>query len=149
MRTLVVLSVVLLTAVLSPAQAPQPTLSPFEQALLQAEKQFHEALAAKDSAYVNQIVSGDFRGIATNGDFYGRDELIGISREGLPKNYRAYGMVVMQLSDSAAVVTYNEIVPGSRPRYMHVSDTWVRQDGKWMLKFQQATPNLWSATDLD
>jgi len=30
-----------------------------------------------------------------------------------------------------------------------MSDTWAKDGGKWKLKFQQYTPNLWSATDFD
>jgi len=150
MRSVLMLSVTFLAAALALAQAPSSKmLSPFEQELLQTEKQLHEAMAAKDTAFVKQAVGVDFRGVATNGDIYEREELIGNAHEGLPKDYRAYDMIVVQLNESSAVVSYNEIVPGSHPRYLHVSDSWAKQDGKWTLKFRQATPNLWSATDLD
>ena len=56
---------------------------------------------------------------------------------------------VVRLTDDSAVVTYNLIVPGARPRYRHMSDTWAKDNGKWKLKFQQVTTNLWSATDFD
>jgi hypothetical protein len=150
MRSFLQLFVLIAIAGMALAQSTQPkAVSPFEQELLNNEKQFHEAFAAKNVGYVSQAISADFRGIGTNGDFYGREELVGIAHEGLPKDYRAYDMTVVQLSDSSAIVTYNEIVPGSHPRYLHVSDTWSKQNGQWKLRFQQATPNLWSATDLD
>jgi hypothetical protein len=132
---------------LSFSQTPQPkALSPFEQELLNNENQFVRALAEKNVPYVNQSVARDFRGIGTNGDFYERDELV---HEGLPKDVRIYDVQVVRLDDGCAVVTYNLIVPGSRPRYRHMSDTWAKEGGKWTLRFEQATINLWSAMDVD
>ena len=104
-----------------------------------------QALANKDVTYVNQSVADDFKGIGTNGDFYDREEF----HEGLPKDLRVYDIHVVRLTDDSAVVTYNMIVPGARPRYRHMSDTWAKDGGKWKLKFRQYTPNLWSATDFD
>jgi hypothetical protein len=123
--------------------------SPFEQELVSNQNQFAQALAEKNIAYVRQAVADDFRGIGTNGDFYDKDELVGAAHEGLPKDLRVYDVQVVRLNDDSAVVTYNLIIPGARPRYRHMSDTWAKDGGKWRLKFQQYTPNLWSATDFD
>jgi hypothetical protein len=132
------------------AQTPQSKpLSPFEQEVVNNENQFMQALANKDVAYVSQAVADDFKGIGTNGDFYDRDELVGMAHEGLPKDVRVYEVRVVRLNDDSAVVAYNLIIPGARPRYRHMSDTWAKDGGKWKLKFQQTTTNLWSATDFD
>jgi hypothetical protein len=90
---------------------------------------------------VRQAVADDFRGIGTNGDFYDKDELVGIAHEGVPKDLRVYDVQVVRLNDDSAVVTYNLIIPGARPRYRHMSDTWAKDGGKWKLKFQQTTTN--------
>ena len=85
-----VLCAVLITFGLALAQTPQPKpLSPFEQDLVNNENKFMQAFADKNVAYVNQSVAEDFKGIATNGDFYDRDELIGMAHEGPPKDVRA------------------------------------------------------------
>jgi hypothetical protein len=148
MRT--ILSTVLISVSLAFAQTPQSKpLSPFEQELADNQNQFMQALAQKNVAYVNQSVAADFKGIGTNGDFYDRDEVVGSAREGLPKDLRVYDVQVVRLNDDSAVVAYNLIVPGARPRYRHMSDTWARDGGKWKLKFEQVTTNLWSATDFD
>jgi hypothetical protein len=132
------------------AQVPSSTpLSPFEQELVNNEKLFIEACQTKNVAYVSQSVSNDFQGIGSNGDFYDKGELVGEAREGLPKDFRIYEVRVVRLDDSSAIVSYNEIVPGSHPRYRHMSDTWAKDGGRWQLKFRQMTPNLWSALDLD
>jgi hypothetical protein len=155
MRTISMLSAVLISATLAIAQtqpskpmSPLPQ-SPFEQELVSNQSQFAQALAEKNVAYVRQAVADDFRGIGTNGDFYDRDELVGIAHEGVPKDLRVYDVQVVRLNDDSAVVTYNLIIPGARPRYRHMSDTWAKDGGKWKLKFQQTTTNLWSATDFD
>ncbi len=144
------LVVTLMAVSLSFAQTPAAKpLSPFEQELVNNQKQFIAAWQEKNVAYVDQAVAEDFKGIAENGDFYGKSELVGSVHEGLPKNFRVYDIEVVRLDESCAVVTYNEIVPGSRPRYRHMSDTWTKHGGQWKLKFEQLTPNLWSALDLD
>ena len=147
------LSAVLISALAvaqTPPAKPMPSskeLSPFEQELVGNENQFMQALADKNVAYVNQAIAEDFQGIATNGDFYGKDELVGAAHEGQLKDRRIYEVHVVRLNDDSAVVTYNLIVPGGRPRYRHMSDIWAKDGGKWKLKFQQVTSNLWSATD--
>jgi len=150
MRPRLLLFAILITGGMALAQAPQAKpLSAFEQELVNNQNQFMQALAEKNVASVNQSVAADFQGIGTNGDFYDRSDIIAMAQEGMPKDLRAYEMVVVRLNDDAAVVSYNLIVPGSRVRYRHMSDTWAKVGGKWMLKFQQFTPNLWSATDFD
>jgi hypothetical protein len=99
-------------------------------------------------------VADDFQGIATNGDFYDKSEVVesaedGMHEDGMHKETRSYDFRVFKLNDDSAVVAYNLIVPGQHPRYRHMADTWAKIDGQWKLKFRQITPNLWSANDLD
>ena len=150
MRSIPLLCAVVVSVALASAQtsASKP-LSPFEQELVANQKQFMQALQEKNVAYVNQAIGDDFKGIGTNGDFYEKDELVGAAQEGMPKELRIYDVRVVRLDESCAVVAYNLIVPGARPRYRHMSDSWTKDGGKWKLKFQQVTPNLWSALDLD
>lgn len=155
MRTLTMLSLVLTCATLAASQTqpskpmPSSPMSSFDQELVNNQNQFQQAIAEKNIAYVSQSVADDFRGIGTNGDFYDKGELVGSAHEGMPKDVRVYGTQVVKLNDDSAVVTYDLIVPGARPRYRHMSDTWAKDAGKWKLKFQQVTRNLWSATDYD
>ena len=148
MRRIPLLSAVLISAALVFAQTPKP-LSAFEQELVSSEKQFVRAFEDKNVAYVNQAVSDDFKGIGPNGDFVEKGDLVGDAQEGRPKDMRVYDLRVIRLDAGCAVVAYNTITPGARPRYRHVSDTWTKEGGQWKLRFQQTTPNLWSATDLD
>jgi len=156
MRIFSLLSAVLISATLAFAQiaptkpmASSKELTPFEQELINNQHQFTQAFTDKNVAYVNQSIADDFRGIGTNGDFYDKEELAGIAHYGTSPDVRVYEMQVVRLADDAAVVTYNLIIPGAHPRYRHMSDTWAKDGGKWKLKFQQVTANLWSATDYD
>jgi hypothetical protein len=127
---------------------PQSTL---EQTLINSEKNLMEAMQRGDVAYVRDDVSDDFYGIGTNGDSYGKADLLeGMHEDGSKKKGKPmlYFFQVIPLNDGAAVVTYDMVKPGEHPRYQHISNTWVKQGDRWKLKFQQSTPNLWSANDL-
>ncbi|HWZ83161.1 MAG TPA: nuclear transport factor 2 family protein [Terriglobales bacterium] len=149
------LSAVLMSALAvaqTPPAKPMPSskeLSPFEQELVSNQNQFMQAMADKNVTYVSQSVAQDFRGVGNNGDYYDRDEVVDGAHGGTPKGQRMYDLVVVPVGADCAVVSYNLVVPGSRIRYRHMSDTWAKDNGKWKLKFQQLTINLFSATDFD
>jgi hypothetical protein len=148
MRSTSLLCATILTAALSLAQASKPA-SAFDQQLIDQQQQFLHATQTRDATAVGRAIADDFQGIATNGDFYEKTELVESVQAGAPKNTRAYDFHVVKLNDDSAVVAYNLIVPGEHPRYRHMADTWAKIDGQWKLKFRQITPNLWSANDLD
>lgn len=143
-RTSLLLAILLSLAVAS-AQTAKP-VSPFDQQLVDQQKQFLQATQDKNAASLRQSVADDFRGIGTNGDFYDKSE---VTEGGLPKDTRSYDFRVVKLNDDSAIVAYNLVVPGGHPRYRHMADTWAKIDGQWKLKFRQVTPNLWSANDFD
>jgi hypothetical protein len=145
-----VLGTVLASVIMALSQSPSPNPLPaFDQQLVEQQKQFLQATQTKNASAVDRAIAEDFQGIGTNGDFYDKSEVVESAQTGMPKGTRAYDFRVVKLNDDSAVVTYNLIVPGERPRYRHMSDTWARIDGQWELKFRQITPNLWSANDLD
>ena len=147
---LLLLGTVLVIVTLALSQTPSSKPVPaFDQQLIDQQKQFLQAAQAKQTTVVDRAVADDFQGIATNGDFYDKSEVVEAAQSGMPKDMRAYDFHVVKLNDDSAVVAYNLIVPGEHPRYRHMADTWARIDGQWKLKFRQITPNLWSANDLD
>ena len=148
MRSTALLHATILTVTLTFAQTSKPT-SPFDQQLIDQQKQLLQATESKNQSAIDRAVADDFQGIEINGDFYAKDELVESASDGMPKDTRAYEFQVVKLTKDSAVVTYNLIVPGEHPRYRHMADTWARIDGQWKLKFRQITPNLWSAADLD
>jgi len=107
MRTFPTLFTVIFIVAVAAAQAPQAKpLSSFEQELMNNQNRYVQAFADKDTAYVNQAIADDFKGIGTNGDFYDKGELVGASHWGLSKDVRAYDVQVVRLTDDSAVVTY-------------------------------------------
>jgi hypothetical protein len=151
MRSVLLLAgMVLISVTMALSQAPSSKpVSAFEQQLIDQQKQFLQAIQTKQATVVERAVADDFQGIATNGDFYDRSEVVESAEKGMPKDTRAYDFRVFKLNDDSAVVAYNLIVPGEHPRYRHMADTWAKIGGQWKLKFRQITPNLWSANDLD
>ena len=144
------LGTILVSVTMALSQAPSSKpVSAFEQQLIDQQKQFLQAAQAKQATVVARAVADDFQGIATNGDFYDKSEVVESAQAGMRKDMRAYDFHVVKLNDDSAVVAYNLIVPGEHPRYRHMADTWAKIDGQWKLKFRQITPNLWSANDLD
>jgi hypothetical protein len=148
MRPTSLLCATILATTLALAQTSKP-VSAFDQQLIDQQKQLLQTTRSKDATAVDRAIADDFQGIATNGDFYDKSELVESAQAGAPKDTRAYDFHVVKLNDDSAVVAYNLIVPGEHPRYRHMADTWARIDGQWKLKFRQITPNLWSANDLD
>ena len=147
---LLLLGTVLVSVTVALSQTPSSKpVSAFEQQLIDQQKQFLQAIQTKQATVVDRAVADDFQGIATNGDFYDRSEVVESAEKGMPRDTRAYDFRVFKLNDDSAVVAYNLIVPGEHPRYRHMADTWARIDGQWKLKFRQITPTLWSANDLD
>ena len=147
---LLLLGTVLVSVTLALSQTPpSKPVSPFEQQLIDQQKQFLQAIQTQNVTVVDRTVADNFQGIATNGDFYDKSEVVESAEKGMPNDTRAYDFHVVKLNDDSAVVAYNLIVPGEHPRYRHMADTWARIDGQWKLKFRQITPNLWSANDLD
>ena len=133
-----------------PSPAFSPAATPFQQQLIDTQKAFLDAMRRGDAAYVSKAVANDFELIAPNGDVADRSEVLEYvrpSKDNKEPEPILYDFRVLQLSDSAAVVTYNGVFPGSNHRYMRMSNTWVKEGDQWRLKFQQSTINLFSADD--
>lgn len=128
----------------------QPKLSAFAEDLLNTQKAFLEAMKRGDAAYVSGAIANDFVVITANGDSVGKGELVEYAAP--HKDAKAvpmfYDFEVLQLSDNTGLVTYKVVFPQHIERYQHLSDTWVKENGQWKLRFQQTTLNLWSAHDL-
>ena len=132
--------------------AQQSPTSSIQQELIDLQKAFVDAQERGDAEYVKNALADDFTQIETNGDSSGKNDFL---KDVHPPERPGpspilYEFKVMELDEGCAVVTYKAVFAGNQlERYQHVSDTWVKQDGKWKLKFQQSTLNLWSAHDLD
>lgn len=128
----------------SPAASSDTSSASLTQLLLKQENSVSDAEKGKDLDFFKSITTDDFLEVAPDAKVYTKDEMM----EGLNvvdlQNYLIYDAKVIPLSDHAAVVTYDAVVQmiigdERAPRYQHISSVWVNQDGKWRLKFQQAT----------
>lgn len=136
-----------LAAFAAPAQSPAPSkpLTPLEQQLIYAEKDFIAAAKKGDAAFFKRTLTDDFSFVAFDGQLGDRQDMIdGLSEGGL--DLLAYDMKVMSISDGVAIVTYDVVVrvppaedQGPPPRYQHFSTVWVKQGDVWKMKFQQMT----------
>jgi len=136
----------------APIAIAQQSPSSVQQELIDLQKALVAAQERGDADYVKSALADDFTQIETNGDTSGKKDFLKDihppEQPGPPPIL--YDFKVIELDEGCAVVTYKGVFAGNQlEKYQHVSDTWVKQDGKWELKFQQSTLNLWSAHDLD
>jgi hypothetical protein len=123
------------------------------QALISKSKDSLEAMKTKDPAALNALLAEDFHSIDMAGEFGSRQEMLGAAQGGFVKDFLFYEPRAVRIDDNSIIVTYNSAVTLSDealaglaednltwPRYSKVSDLWVRQNGEWKLKFEQATP---------
>jgi hypothetical protein len=141
--------------VMTPAVGAKP-LTPFEQELVEQVKRLDQENWHWNVEYVKRVVTPDFLDIDASGNASDRAELLAglqaASRKVTPEQAAKitewlYDFQVVPINDSAAVVSFNVVVPFG-VRYMRVSTVWLKQDGEWKLKFRQESPNRWSADDL-
>ena len=124
--------------------------SALQQQLLDNLQQYVQASMQKNADYFKRTLTDDFINVPKNGGTSDRSEFIeDMSTGGKEKPPRIYNVKSIPLSDTAGLVTYDEIVAGDQPRYRHVTQTWVKQGNEWKLKFLQTTPNVWSLQDTD
>jgi ketosteroid isomerase-like protein len=156
-RSLVVMiscfaALILFSALATPTWAtPAPDTASQSQALQQslvaAQQALFEAIKKKDVDYCKKAVADDVVLVTTTGETAGKDELVEAARNGaLPAQPRMYNVQAVPVNNNAAILTYDVVVEG-KPRYQHISTTWVKQGEQWKLKFQQSTPNLFSLGD--
>lgn len=128
--------------------------NPLQQTLIDAQRAAANAEIKKDAAFFAHGLAEDFTEVDANGDTTDRDDFVkGVSGSDI-NNILLYNFKLVPLNDGAAVLTYDRVILrskmdfGSR-RYQHMSSTWVKDGSEWKLKFQQITPNQWSANDID
>ena len=116
------------------------------EALIAKSKAVPQAVQAKDVKMLNELLAGDFKKVGSAGHIQDRAEALGEAEEGMVRDFMFYDPMVTHIDDNSAIVTYNLIVTMPEgddlfaPRYQKISDLWVKDNGEWRLKFEQATP---------
>ena len=125
---------------------PAAPLTPTQQTLTDNTKSFAEALKTKNSDFVKRAVAPDFSIVFSDGHLYRGGDLVEITQEGGFLEYMPYNIRVLSIDDNSAIATYDCIIKmpegddGMAPRYQHISDLWIKVNGEWKLRFEQATP---------
>jgi len=131
------------------ASTPAKPLSPLEQSVLGAEKNFLAAVKKGDAGFLKRTLTDDYFFVDVDGEVSDREDALdmlgGGGRDIMPYNFK-----VVAEGDDTAIVSYDMVlqVPpvedqGPPPRYQHSSSLWVKHAGEWKLKFQQTTPSHW------
>lgn len=123
--------------------------SEYEQTLMTAEKTFIDAAKKGGVAFFKNTLTDDFSFVASDGQLYGRQDMIDQFAQG-GVDILPYEMKVVSAGAGVGIVTYNVVfrVPpaedqGPPPRYQHFTTVWVRQGDSWKMKFQQMTAAHW------
>ena len=102
------------------------------------------AQAAKDGdiSYLSKIATDDFRLTDVDGKIKSKNQVLAEVKE--EKTIRSFDIVddrLVSLDSSTAVLTYTLKVFGKNGRSAKAgtTDTFVQQDGKWLLKSEQQT----------
>ena len=140
---------VLSAAAFGQAVAPAKPLSPLEQTLIAAEKDFVEAAKKGDAAFFKRTLTDDFSFVGDDGQLNDRQQMLD-DRAEPGFDLLPYNMKVVAVSDDVAIVTYDVVlrVPAAQeqyapPRYQHFSTVWVKQGDVWKMKFQQMSVSHW------
>ena len=143
---LIVLALGLAAVTPASAQAPASGEATLEQALIANSKAVGDAQVKKDLNFLKSTLTDDFVEVRSEGKMHDRKDLIDDAEDGSVTEFSLYKPRVLMIDENAAMVTYDCIIkmtegdaPNMAPRYQHISDLWVKQNGQWRLKFQQAT----------
>ena len=153
MKSVFVLSSVIILCAASFAQAAAPSSDADAQAMIAKSRAVLEAIQVKDVETLDRLLADNFRSVDLAGDFGSRQEMLGSAHEGFLKDFLFYNPQTFPIDNDSILVSYNtantlsdaaleELVDDNItwPRYSKVSDLWVRQGSEWKLKFEQITP---------
>jgi hypothetical protein len=120
---------------------------PDEKVLIANSHALAQALKTRDLGFLQRTLTDDFHQVWSDGQVHAKAEILGEFEEAPIQEFSPYNLRVLPVSDGAALVTYDCILkmpegdpPNLAPRYQHISDLWIKQDGQWRLRFQQFTP---------
>lgn len=131
-----------------------PDAAQLEQTLIGLQNSLAQAEVHKNAGLIERTVADDFMQVKTNGETAKKADLIDDAGESDVTDVILYNFKLVSVNENCAVLTYDAVIhhakrsEGSR-RYQHISSVWAKQGNDWKLKFQQLTPNLWSAEDID
>jgi hypothetical protein len=125
---------------------PSRESDPLAQELTAKSARVQTLRKTKDVAGLKSLLAPDFVEIGSAGRLHAISEFLDDAQDGALRDVSSYDLHVTPIDAQTTLVTYNMIasmVEGDdviSPRYLKVSDLWVKQGDDWRLKFEQATP---------
>jgi hypothetical protein len=125
------------------SRAPaKPDKESVKRDLLKMEDEMANAGMNGDITYLARITTDDFKLTGVDGKVQDKNEaLADVKKE---KSIKAFSITdgdLMSFTDDSAVLTYklNLTLKNGRSGSARITDSFVKQDGKWMLKSSQQT----------
>src|SRR3954454_9781307 len=128
------------------AQAPKSTPKPDKESvkaeLLKIEEQLTQAAFDGDITQLVKNTTDDFKLTGVDGKVQSKNEaLADVKKEKTIKNFSITEPDLMSFSDDSATLAYtlNVTLKSGQSGKARVTDSFVKQDGKWLIKSEQQT----------
>jgi hypothetical protein len=128
------------------SQAPKTTPKPDKEAvkaeLLRIEEDLTKAAFDGDITQLVRNTTDDFKLTGVDGKVQTKNEaLADVKKEKSLKNFSITDADLMSFSDDSATLAYtlNLTLKNGRSGKARVTDSFVKQDGKWLIKSEQQT----------
>jgi hypothetical protein len=113
--------------------------------LVALERELHDPAVRRDPAHVDALLHRDFEEVGRSGIRYTRAEAIAaLASEGPSRAaIMSDAFALTALGADAALLTYRSaerLGNGSDIRHAHRCSLWLRVEGRWQMRYHQATP---------
>ena len=121
-----------------------PLSDPMED-LVALERELHDPAVRRDRARVDAMLHQDFEEVGRSGIRYTRAETIAAlaSERSSRSPITSDGFALTALGADVALLTYRTaegLADGSDIRHAHHCSLWLRVEGRWQVRYHQATP---------
>lgn len=137
-RILFFLGTILACIAVNPVQAGEiPDRQVDRDFILRAEQAIAQAYVTGKDREVTNLLSDEYRGIDSRGGISDKADTLKIIREGADESAAVIEAIDIQFQGNTAIARIHEKDTGNAPAFETawrvITDTWVRQAGKWRL----------------
>ncbi|HKW19263.1 MAG TPA: DUF4440 domain-containing protein [Terriglobales bacterium] len=111
--------------------------------LLELEKRLLDPELRRSPERLSHLLAENFIEFAGSGHAYDKKRVLFLLRKQAPMRLQIEEFRVVEISDSAALVTYRAYSESPRTnnaRYSLRSSLWIQRGGAWQMLFHQGTP---------
>jgi len=115
---------------------------PLAEELLKLEKTLLDPELRRASDKLAHLVADDFTEFGSSGHAYNKKRVLFLLRKQAPSRLQIEEFRVIEISDTAALVTYRAYSESTRnngTRSSLRSSLWIQRNGTWQLIFHQGT----------